>query len=115
MGKLRTLRNAGVTLRISITWRGISEKLLLIRIETVGYILLLRCAANEIHRKPSWITILVSMVHILSKFVRYLPIEQSMIVDTAEGVVIITGCSHPAIVNIVRKSKAILPRDVQRL
>ncbi|MBA7691881.1 hypothetical protein ES703_100436 [subsurface metagenome] len=64
MGKQRTLRNAGVTLRISITWRGISEKLLLIRIETVGYILLLR-----------WITILVSIVHILSKFVRYLPIR----------------------------------------
>lgn len=39
-------------------------------------------------------------------------IEQSMIVDTAEGVVIITGCSHPGIVNIVRKSKAILPREV---
>jgi len=39
-------------------------------------------------------------------------IEQSMIVDTAEGAVVITGCSHPGIVNIVRKSKTILPRDI---
>jgi 7,8-dihydropterin-6-yl-methyl-4-(beta-D-ribofuranosyl)aminobenzene 5'-phosphate synthase len=39
-------------------------------------------------------------------------IEQSMIVDTAEGAVVITGCSHPGIVNIVQKSKAILPKDI---
>jgi 7,8-dihydropterin-6-yl-methyl-4-(beta-D-ribofuranosyl)aminobenzene 5'-phosphate synthase len=39
-------------------------------------------------------------------------IEQSMIVDTAEGTVVITGCAHPGIVDIVRKSKAILPKDV---
>ncbi len=39
-------------------------------------------------------------------------IEQSMIVDTAEGSVVVTGCAHPGIVEIVRKSKAILPKDV---
>lgn len=39
-------------------------------------------------------------------------IEQSMILDTAEGIVVITGCAHPGIVEIVRKSKAILPKDV---
>jgi len=39
-------------------------------------------------------------------------IEQSMIVDTAEGAVVITGCSHPGIVEIVRKSKEILPKDI---
>ncbi len=39
-------------------------------------------------------------------------IEQSMIVDTDEGSVVITGCSHPGIVDIVRKSKTILPKDI---
>ena len=39
-------------------------------------------------------------------------IEQSMIVDAAKGSVVITGCAHPGIVEIVRKSKAIRPKDV---
>lgn len=39
-------------------------------------------------------------------------IEQSMIVDTAEGAVVITGCSHPGIVNIIRKSKSILSKEI---
>ena len=39
-------------------------------------------------------------------------IEQSMIVDTAEGIVVITGCAHPGIVDIVRKSKEIIPNDI---
>lgn len=39
-------------------------------------------------------------------------IEQSMVVDTDKGSVVITGCSHPGIVDIVRKSKAILPKDI---
>ena len=39
-------------------------------------------------------------------------IEQSMIVDTAEGTVVVTGCSHPGIVNIIQKSKAILPKEI---
>ena len=39
-------------------------------------------------------------------------IEQSMIVETAKGTVVMTGCAHPGIVEIVRKSKAILPRNV---
>jgi 7,8-dihydropterin-6-yl-methyl-4-(beta-D-ribofuranosyl)aminobenzene 5'-phosphate synthase len=39
-------------------------------------------------------------------------IEQSMVVDTAEGSVVITGCSHPGIVEIVRKSKTILPKNI---
>lgn len=39
-------------------------------------------------------------------------IEQSMLVDTKEGTVVITGCAHPGIVKIVRKSKAILPKDI---
>jgi 7,8-dihydropterin-6-yl-methyl-4-(beta-D-ribofuranosyl)aminobenzene 5'-phosphate synthase len=39
-------------------------------------------------------------------------IEQSMIVDTTEGAVVITGCSHPGIVNIIRKSKAIISKEI---
>jgi len=33
--------------------------------------------------------------------------EQSLIVKTDEGLVIFTGCSHPGVVNIVRKAKEI--------
>lgn len=40
-------------------------------------------------------------------------IEQSMIVETAEGTVVVTGCAHPGINEIVRKSKAILPKDIR--
>jgi 7,8-dihydropterin-6-yl-methyl-4-(beta-D-ribofuranosyl)aminobenzene 5'-phosphate synthase len=39
-------------------------------------------------------------------------IEQSMIVDTAQGTLVISGCAHPGIVGIVQKSKAILPKDI---
>jgi len=39
-------------------------------------------------------------------------IEQSMILNTKEGTIVITGCAHPGIVEIVRKSKAILPKDI---
>jgi 7,8-dihydropterin-6-yl-methyl-4-(beta-D-ribofuranosyl)aminobenzene 5'-phosphate synthase len=39
-------------------------------------------------------------------------IEQSMILDTSRGLVIITGCAHPGIVNIVKKSKEIMDKDV---
>jgi 7,8-dihydropterin-6-yl-methyl-4-(beta-D-ribofuranosyl)aminobenzene 5'-phosphate synthase len=39
-------------------------------------------------------------------------IEQSMILDTPRGTVVITGCAHPGIVDIVRKSKAIVPKDI---
>lgn len=35
--------------------------------------------------------------------------EQSLILDTKEGLVIITGCAHPGVVNIVKKAKQILP------
>ena len=38
--------------------------------------------------------------------------EQSLIVNTPAGLVIVTGCSHPGIVSIVKKAKALLNRDV---
>jgi 7,8-dihydropterin-6-yl-methyl-4-(beta-D-ribofuranosyl)aminobenzene 5'-phosphate synthase len=39
-------------------------------------------------------------------------VEQSIVVDTAKGSVVITGCAHPGIVEIVRKSKTILPKEI---
>jgi len=38
--------------------------------------------------------------------------EQSLILDTYDGLVIITGCSHPGIVNILKKAKEILNKDI---
>jgi 7,8-dihydropterin-6-yl-methyl-4-(beta-D-ribofuranosyl)aminobenzene 5'-phosphate synthase len=34
--------------------------------------------------------------------------EQSLIITTSQGLVIITGCAHPGVVNIVRKAKEML-------
>ncbi len=39
-------------------------------------------------------------------------IEQSLILDTEEGSVVITGCSHPGIVEILRKTREILDRPI---
>lgn len=38
--------------------------------------------------------------------------EQSLIIRTPKGMVIITGCAHPGIVNIVKRAKKILDDDV---
>ena len=38
--------------------------------------------------------------------------EQSLIIDAKIGLIIITGCSHPGIVNIVKKAKEILNKNV---
>jgi 7,8-dihydropterin-6-yl-methyl-4-(beta-D-ribofuranosyl)aminobenzene 5'-phosphate synthase len=38
--------------------------------------------------------------------------EQSMILNTAKGLVIVTGCSHPGIVNIVKRAGKILDKDI---
>ena len=38
--------------------------------------------------------------------------EQSLIIKTEKGLVVITGCAHPGIVNIVKKSKEITKGDV---
>ncbi len=35
--------------------------------------------------------------------------EQSLIITTPEGLVVITGCAHPGVVNIVRRAKDIVP------
>lgn len=38
--------------------------------------------------------------------------EQSLIANTPAGLVIVTGCSHQGIVNIIKKAKELLNRDV---
>ena len=38
--------------------------------------------------------------------------EQSLIIETAKGLVIITGCAHPGVVNIIRHAKKLLKSDV---
>lgn len=38
--------------------------------------------------------------------------EESLIIKTSKGAVVVTGCAHPGIVNIVRKAKEMLRTDV---
>lgn len=38
--------------------------------------------------------------------------EQSLIIESAEGLVVITGCAHPGVVNVVREAKKLLKSDV---
>lgn len=38
--------------------------------------------------------------------------EQSLVVDTGNGIVVITGCAHPGVVSIVRKAKQLAEGDV---
>jgi len=39
------------------------------------------------------------------------PEEQSLIIDSKKGLVVITGCAHPGIANIVKKAKELTKRD----
>lgn len=38
--------------------------------------------------------------------------EQSLIVETKKGLVVITGCAHPGVVNIVKKAKEFLGEEI---
>ena len=38
--------------------------------------------------------------------------EQSLIVNTSQGLIVITGCSHPGIVNVLKRAKMIVNRKV---
>jgi 7,8-dihydropterin-6-yl-methyl-4-(beta-D-ribofuranosyl)aminobenzene 5'-phosphate synthase len=38
--------------------------------------------------------------------------EQSLILDTPQGLVIVTGCAHQGITNILNKAKQIMARDI---
>ncbi len=37
--------------------------------------------------------------------------EQSLIIRSAKGLIVMTGCSHPGIVKTVKKAKALFPGD----
>lgn len=37
--------------------------------------------------------------------------EQSLIVDSKKGPIIITGCAHPGIVNIIKRAEALIKKD----
>ncbi|MFB0519446.1 MAG: MBL fold metallo-hydrolase [Acidobacteriota bacterium] len=39
-------------------------------------------------------------------------IEQALIIETSQGVVLITGCAHPGIVDIVKKAKELTRQEV---
>ena len=39
------------------------------------------------------------------------PQEQSLIIDSKKGLVVITGCAHPGIVNVVKKAKKLMKKD----
>jgi 7,8-dihydropterin-6-yl-methyl-4-(beta-D-ribofuranosyl)aminobenzene 5'-phosphate synthase len=39
-------------------------------------------------------------------------IEQSLVLDTEKGLVIVTGCAHPGVVAIAKKAKEELSRDI---
>ncbi len=38
--------------------------------------------------------------------------EQSLLIDTPKGIVLITGCAHPGIVNILEKARTVTARDI---
>jgi 7,8-dihydropterin-6-yl-methyl-4-(beta-D-ribofuranosyl)aminobenzene 5'-phosphate synthase len=38
------------------------------------------------------------------------PKEQSLVIDTRKGLIVMTGCSHPGIVGIVKRAKEIFPK-----
>ncbi len=39
------------------------------------------------------------------------PKEQSLIIDSKKGLIVITGCAHPGVVNIVKKAKELMKKD----
>ena len=39
------------------------------------------------------------------------PQEQSLIIDSKKGLIVITGCAHPGVVNIVKKAKKLMKKD----
>ena len=42
-------------------------------------------------------------------------VEQALAVETRDGIVVITGCAHPGIVNMVRQAQEVAPAKVALL
>ncbi len=57
--------------------------------------------------KPSKICKDVWTTGELGRFIK----EQALVLDTKKGTVIVTGCAHPGIVNIVKKAEEMMHRD----
>ena len=38
--------------------------------------------------------------------------EQSLIIDTSKGMILVTGCAHPGIVNIIKKAKTTAKKNI---
>ena len=38
--------------------------------------------------------------------------EQALVLNTSEGLIVITGCAHPGIVNMIKKAREVSPRRV---
>jgi 7,8-dihydropterin-6-yl-methyl-4-(beta-D-ribofuranosyl)aminobenzene 5'-phosphate synthase len=38
--------------------------------------------------------------------------EQSLVIDSPRGLIVVTGCSHPGIVSILRRAKEILDKPI---
>jgi len=62
---------------------------------------------SEVH-KPITICKDVYSTGELGTFIK----EESLIIKTSKGLVVITGCAHPGIVNIVKRAKEMLKSDV---
>jgi 7,8-dihydropterin-6-yl-methyl-4-(beta-D-ribofuranosyl)aminobenzene 5'-phosphate synthase len=41
-----------------------------------------------------------------------LPIEQSLVLRSTSGLIVLNGCAHPGIVKIIEKAKALLKEEV---
>lgn len=39
--------------------------------------------------------------------------EQSLLIDTAKGLIVVTGCSHPGIVNILKRSREVVDKPIR--
>ncbi len=42
-------------------------------------------------------------------------VEQALVIETSQGIVVITGCAHPGVVNIVRQAKKMVKGDLALL
>jgi len=62
-------------------------------------------------QKPDNASQICQGVHVAgSTFMRN--VEQFLVLDTDKGLVVVTGCAHPGIVEIVKKAKQMLNKDV---
>jgi 7,8-dihydropterin-6-yl-methyl-4-(beta-D-ribofuranosyl)aminobenzene 5'-phosphate synthase len=51
-------------------------------------------------------------IHTTGEVVSAIP-EQALVVETVEGIVVITGCAHPGIVEMVKRAKHAVPGEVR--